>query len=105
MSEIWQVEITIKEQLKWFENTNLFQEAEVWLKRKYFDSCSNIHFEDGEVINPSGNEQELTRNGKTNPRVENAYGIGKFIHYNTQEKYKWQTVSGWSDRDINEPEK
>ena len=96
-----------EEQLKWFENTDLFQEAEVWPKsKKYFDSGSDMHFEDGEVIYSNGNEQELINAGKTNFKGWKCHmGLESlFIQY-TGKIHMANCFQGGVIGDINEPEK
>tara|TARA_B100001996_G_scaffold84514_1_gene62334 strand:- start:5717 stop:6679 length:963 start_codon:yes stop_codon:yes gene_type:complete len=95
-----------EDQLKWFENTDLFHEATEWPEsKKYFDSGSNIHFEDGEVIYSNGNEQELINAGKTNFKGWKCHmGLESlFIQY-TGQIHMANCFQGGVIGDINEPE-
>jgi|MDTE01.2.fsa_nt_gb MoaA/NifB/PqqE/SkfB family radical SAM enzyme len=94
-----------QDQLKWFENTNLFQDADWMPQRKYFDSSSDIIFEDGEIINSNGNEQELINAGKTNFKGWSCnMGLESlFIQY-TGKVYMANCFQGGVIGDINEPE-
>ena len=105
MNGNWQGRKYSEEQLKWFENTNLFQDAEWMPKRTYFDSSSDITFEDGEIINSNGNEQELINAGKTNFKGWSCnMGLESlFIQY-TGEVYMANCFQGGVIGDINEPE-
>ena len=95
-----------EDQLKWFENTDLFQDAEQMPKRKStFKSTSNIIFADGEVLDSNGQEQELINNGKTNFKGWrcNMGMESLFIQY-TGKIYLANCFQGGVIGDINDPD-
>ena len=100
-----------EEQLKWFDNVTT-QDAE-WMPvpKHTIDSRSNVTFEDGEIINSNGAEQELINAGKTNFKgwkcsmgleslfiqytgemyLANCFQGGVIGHINNPENVKWPT--------------
>ncbi len=94
-----------EEQLKWFDNVTT-QDAE-WMPvpKHTIDSRSNVTFEDGEIINSNGAEQELINAGKTNFKGwKCSMGLESlFIQY-TGEMYLANCFQGGVIGHINDPE-